>query len=85
MLGFPYEAVNNGKPFQTAGLIGNKTWVDQNPDLARKVVQVIAHTADWANKNPSEMIPLLANLTKLDPAAIASYPRIPLATKYDPA
>jgi len=84
VLGFPYEVVNNGKPFQTAGLIGNKVWVDQNPDIARKVVQVIARTAAWANKNPNLMIPLLAQLTQLDPVAIASYPRIPLATKYDP-
>jgi len=84
VIGFPYEAVNNGKPFQTAGLIGNKNWVDQNPDLARKVQQVILHTGDWANKNPAEVVTLLAQLTQIDPAAIRSYPRIPFATKFDP-
>jgi NitT/TauT family transport system substrate-binding protein len=84
VLGLPYEAVNNGKPFQTAGLIGNKTWVDANPDLTRKLVAVIAHTADWANHNPVEEVALLAQLTGVDPAAINSYPRVPYATKFDP-
>jgi NitT/TauT family transport system substrate-binding protein len=84
LIGLPYEAVNNGKPFQTAGLIGNKAWVDANPDLARKVVQVILHSGDWANKNPAEVVTLLSQLTKIDPAAINSYPRIPFATKLDP-
>lgn len=84
LLGLPYEAVNNGKPFQTAGLIGNKTWVDANSALARKLVQVILHTADWANRNPDDVVTLLAQLTGVDAAAIASYPRIPYATRYDP-
>jgi NitT/TauT family transport system substrate-binding protein len=84
VIGLPYEALNNGKPFQTAGLIGNKAWVDANPDLARRLVQVILHTADWANKNPVEEVALLSQLTKVDVAAINSYPRIPYATKYDP-
>ena len=84
VIGFPYEVVNNGKPFQTAGLIGNKAWVDANPDLTRKVVQVTLHTADWANKNPAEVVTLLAQLTKIDAAVIQSYPRIPYATKMDP-
>jgi NitT/TauT family transport system substrate-binding protein len=84
LIGLPYETVNNRKPFQTAGLIGNKTWVDQNPELARKVVQVILHTGDWANKNPAETVALLAQLTKAEPAALNAYPRIPYATKYDP-
>ena len=84
LIGLPYETVNNRKPFQTAGLIGNKTWVDANPDLARKVVQVILHTGDWANKTPAEAVTLLAQLTKAEPAALNAYPRIPYATKYDP-
>lgn len=84
LLGLPYEAVNNGKPFQTAGLIGNKAWVDANPEPARKLVQVILHTADWANHNPGEEVALLAKLTSIDPAAIDSYPRIPYATRLDP-
>ena len=84
LIGLPYEAVNNNKPFQTAGLIGNKSWVDANPDLARKVVQVILHTGDWANRNPDDAVTLLAKLTGVDPVAIDSYPRIPFATKLDP-
>ena len=82
-IGLPYEAVNGGKPFQTTGVIGNKTWVDQNPDLAKRVTQVMLHTADWANKNPAEEATLLAQLTKIDAAKIASIPRITYATKND--
>jgi NitT/TauT family transport system substrate-binding protein len=84
VIGLPYEVVNNGKPFQTAGLIGNKTWVDANPDLTRKVVGVMLRTAEWANKNPTDEVTLLAQLTKAEPAALNAYPRIPYATKYDP-
>jgi NitT/TauT family transport system substrate-binding protein len=84
LIGLPYEAVNNGRPFQTAGVIANKTWADTNPDLARRVAQVMLHTADWANTHPAEEVALLAQLTKMDAAKIASYPRIPYATKYDP-
>jgi NitT/TauT family transport system substrate-binding protein len=84
LIGLPYEGVNNGKSFQTTGAIGNKSWVDQNPDLARRVAQVLLHTADWANKNPAEEATLLGQLTKIDPAKIAAIPRIAYATKNDP-
>lgn len=83
LIGLPYEAVNNGKAFQTTGAIGNKTWVDQNPDVAKRVTQVMLHTADWANKNPAEEAMLLAQLTKIDAAKIAAIPRIAYATKND--
>jgi NitT/TauT family transport system substrate-binding protein len=83
LIGLPYEAVNNGKPFQTTGVIANKAWVEQNPGLARRVTQVMLRVADWANAHPAEEETLLAQLTKIDAAAIASYPRIPYATKYD--
>jgi NitT/TauT family transport system substrate-binding protein len=83
-IGLPYEAVNNGRPFQTTGVIANKAWVDANPDLARRVTQVMLHTAEWANRNPAEEAVLLAQLTKMEAAKIASIPRVAYATKNDP-
>ncbi|HEY5348955.1 MAG TPA: ABC transporter substrate-binding protein [Candidatus Lustribacter sp.] len=84
LIGLPYESVNNGKPFQTTGAIGNKVWVDRNPALARRVTQVMFHTAEWANKNPAEEAVLIAQLTKIEAAKIAAIPRIAYATKSDP-
>jgi NitT/TauT family transport system substrate-binding protein len=83
-IGLPYEAVNDGKPFQTGGAIGNKAWVDQNPDAARRLTDVLLHTADWANKHPADVAALLAQLTKMDVGTVASIPRITYATKNDP-
>jgi NitT/TauT family transport system substrate-binding protein len=82
-IGLPYEAVNNGKPFQTGGAIGNKLWVDQNGDLARRLTAVLLHTADWAGKNPDEVSAMLAQMTKMDVAIVSSIPRVTYATKND--
>lgn len=84
LIGLPYDSVNDGKPFQTSGAIANKTWVDANPEPAARVTQALQHAAAWANANPIEAGALLAQLTKMTPATIASFPRVTLATKNDP-
>ncbi len=84
-IGFPYEAVNDGKPFQTTGAISNKEWATQNPELTRRVAAALLKTANWTNGNHAEVAVLLAQLTKIDPAVIASYPRTVFATKIDPS
>lgn len=83
-IGLPYESINGGKPFQTTGAIGYKPWVDANRDATRRFTQALLKTADWANKNPNEVTPLLGQLTKVDPAALAAYHRIAYATNSDP-
>jgi NitT/TauT family transport system substrate-binding protein len=84
VIGYPYEAVNDGKPFQTTGAIGNKDWVAQNPELTRRVAAVLVKTANWINANHPEVASLLAQLTKIDRALIDAYPRTVFATKIDP-
>jgi len=69
------RSVNNGKPFQTGGAIGNKLWVDQNGDLARRPHGRAAAHRGLGGKNPDEVSAMLAQMTKngcrdrqLDPA-----------------
>ncbi|MGA2393378.1 MAG: ABC transporter substrate-binding protein [Candidatus Lustribacter sp.] len=80
-LGLPYSAVAGGKPFQTLGVVCNKDWADKNPALAKRVAAVIHDTAKWANnpKNRNAVDAMLAAATKIDPAVIASYPRVVFA------
>jgi NitT/TauT family transport system substrate-binding protein len=82
-IGLPYESVNNGNPFQTTGVIGYKPWVDANRSLAARFAQVILHTAEWANNHPAEVTPLLAQLSKIDPAILEAIHRVQYATKTD--
>ncbi len=83
-IGLPYATVNDGKPFQTTGVICNTDWADQNPDLARRVTRALSRTAAWANKNPRGAAELLARYTKLDLDVLATIPRALFATKNDP-
>lgn len=80
-LGQPYSAVAGGKPFQTLGIVCNKGFGDKNPALVKRIAAVMHDTAKWANdpKNRSEVESILANVTKIDPAVIASIPRIAFA------
>lgn len=78
-LGRVYEAVNNKLPFQTLGIVGNKTWVDNNGALARRISFAVRAAARWANRNHAECAPLLAEYTKISESVIASYPRIAFA------
>lgn len=79
LVGLAYEAMNGGRPFQTLGIVGNKNWIDANGALARRVSFAIRAAARWANRDHADCLPLLARFTKIDPAVIASYPRIAYA------
>ena len=85
-LGTIYGAVNDGKPFQTLGFAASKTWFDQNAATGRRVATALHATAKWANdpKNRAHATAMLATLTKLDAAVIASYPRIAYAEANTP-
>jgi NitT/TauT family transport system substrate-binding protein len=78
-IGRVYEAVNKKGPFQTLGVVGNKTWADNNGALARRVSFAIRAAARWANRNHGACAPLLAQYTKISPDVIAAYPRIAFA------
>ena len=78
-IGRVYEAVNKKGPFQTLGVVGNKTWVDNNGALARRVSFAIRAAARWANRHHAECAPLLAQYTKIPIEVINAYPRIAFA------
>jgi NitT/TauT family transport system substrate-binding protein len=86
-LGSPYSAVNDGKPFQTLGIAGSKSWVDANASTAKKVADAIHAAARWANnaKNHAEAATILATYTKVEPDIIAAYPRLVFAESNSPA
>jgi NitT/TauT family transport system substrate-binding protein len=85
-LGETYAAVNDGKPFQTLGIAGGKSWVEAHPATARKVANAIHAAGKWANdpKNHPECARILAQYTKVDPSVIASYQRLLFAERNSP-
>lgn len=85
-LGLTYEAVNDKKPFQTLGIVGNKDWTEKNPALAKRVMQSIQAAAKWANNkaNYAEAATLLAKFTKIDISVIGAYPRLAFAESNNP-
>ncbi len=85
-LGQPYSSANDGKPFQTLGIAGNKDWTDKNLATVKKVAAAIHEAARWANnaKNHDECATILAKYTKIEPSVIASYPRITFAEANSP-
>jgi NitT/TauT family transport system substrate-binding protein len=78
-IGLNYEAVNDGKPFQTLGIVGNKDWVAKNGALVHKLADALHAAARWANRNHDEAAHLLTAFTKIDPSVIAAYPRLTFA------
>jgi NitT/TauT family transport system substrate-binding protein len=75
-IGYNYEAVAEGKPFQTLGIVGNATWLAQNGGVARKLADALHEAARWANRNHDEAARLLATFTKIDLAVIQTIPRM---------
>jgi NitT/TauT family transport system substrate-binding protein len=78
-LGRVYEAVNDKRPFQTLGVVGNKNWVENNGAAARRVSFAIRAAARWANRHHAECAPLLAQYTKIPLEVITAYPRMAFA------
>jgi NitT/TauT family transport system substrate-binding protein len=85
-LGTNYSAANDGKPFQTLGIVAAKDWADKNTPLAKKLAGAIHETATWANnpKNHDECATILGQITKIEPAVIAAYPRLTFAESNSP-
>ncbi len=78
-IGLNYRSVNEGRPFQTLGLIGNRAFIEKNTSAARKMVTALHGAARWANGNRYEAARLLAPFTKMEPSVIAAYPRVAFA------
>jgi NitT/TauT family transport system substrate-binding protein len=60
-----------------------KSWLQKNPDTAKRVVNGIYATAKWANSHTHESGDMLAKIAKMDPAVVASMKRLYFATSND--
>jgi NitT/TauT family transport system substrate-binding protein len=60
-----------------------KSWIQKNPELAKKFVGAIYAVAKWANTHYKESGDILAKVAKMDPAVVASMKRLYFATSND--
>jgi NitT/TauT family transport system substrate-binding protein len=51
------------------------SWVDAQPDAARRVAQALRETAHWVNTHHAETVPILERITGLDTPSIAAMTR----------
>src|SRR5579875_3367839 len=83
-IGLNYVAVNDGRPFQTLGLVANTRWLSENGATAVKISEVVHAAARWANRNHDEAAKLLADFTQTDPSVVRAYPRVVFAERNSP-
>jgi NitT/TauT family transport system substrate-binding protein len=60
-----------------------KSWLQKNPDPAKRLVKAIFETGKWANAHPAQSAPIFAKAAKMDPAVVASMLRRIYATAND--
>jgi len=60
-----------------------KSWLQKNPDTAKKLVNGIFATGKWANTHPRESADILVKVTKADPAVVGAIQRRLFATSSD--
>lgn len=58
----------------------SKPWLQNNPDLAKRLVKGIYATALFANTHPRETGESLVRISKMDPAVVATMKRLIFAT-----
>jgi NitT/TauT family transport system substrate-binding protein len=61
----------------------SKSWLQKNPETAKKLVAGIYATARWANAHVAESGEMLAKAAKMDPAVVAGMKRMYFATSND--
>lgn len=69
--------------FATIVWFATKTWLQKNPEAAKKLVNAIYATGKWANSHPRESGDMLARAAKIDPAVVAKMLRRIYATTND--
>jgi NitT/TauT family transport system substrate-binding protein len=69
--------------FATIVWFATKSWLQKNPEAAKKLVSGIYATAKWANTHTRESAPMLAKAAKMDPALVATMRRLYFATAND--
>jgi NitT/TauT family transport system substrate-binding protein len=64
-----------GDRYLVIGWVATDSWLQKNPELARRVVGVMAQSATWANGHQQESAQILAPHLKVTPEEIASVSR----------
>jgi NitT/TauT family transport system substrate-binding protein len=67
-------------PFLSYGYFATEAWLTANADAATKYAAAIHRAAVWANGHKKESGQMVATLTKLDPALVATMARTQYAT-----
>jgi NitT/TauT family transport system substrate-binding protein len=67
-------------PFLSYGYFATESWLAANADAATKYAAAIHRAATWANSHKKESGDMVATLTKLDPALVATMARTQYAT-----
>ncbi len=73
------------RPFLSYGYFATEAWLTANADAAAKYAAAIHRAAVWANGHKRESGQMVATLTKLDPALVASMARTLYATTLEAA
>jgi NitT/TauT family transport system substrate-binding protein len=63
------------KSYLQSGWFAMGSYVEKNPEAARRFALVMRQTARWANTHPKETAAILARYTKVDPAQMATWSR----------
>lgn len=79
----PYRAIAD--ELLVSIVVASRSWVDQNREIARKIVTAVYNTARWANANPDATAPILAKYSKTDVDVIRRMHRSIFATSMEPA
>ncbi len=69
--------------FATIVWFATKSWVQKNPDTAKKLIGGIYATARWSNVHLQQTGEILAKAAKMDPAVVAIMRRVYFATTND--
>jgi NitT/TauT family transport system substrate-binding protein len=58
------------KRFLISGFIARQSWIDANPEKAKRFVAAMNAATDHLNKDPESVLPVLAKETHIDPALL---------------
>lgn len=82
ILATPYDVL--GRRLLLTAWIANDAWLRVNSGVAARLVAAIRETARWANHNRPSTAAILARISSMTPAAIASMARLDFAERLEP-
>lgn len=75
-IGAPFDAI--GRHFLAAAWFTLEPWATQHPAAVRGFVSVMARTATYVNAHYEEMVPVLADYSKIPPEVLRAMPHVPV-------